>query len=500
MCGILLVKSTSDIPLSQHFQALKKIESRGPDLTRWKYQNNIFIAQSVLHITGSDTYYQQTHKNFLAYNGEIYNYRWQGYYNNDIELLHDLVPARINELKQCEGMWAWAWTDFNQILYASDPQGEKCLYRYQDSDILIVSSEISAILEYRKLSLDIKDYTTKHWPVISSTPWQGIDRVPPGVAFNAVGIGKKIDSVFDWRQDTSYQNIDEAYEEFSSVFQRVMQDMIPTEPYGICFSAGVDTSCILAQLPNVQHLYSVNSIGKDTVSIHADKFLSIEQQTKLITIDLDAQQWAEFFKQVIDRTCMPVQSWSFVGQWVIASQCQERVLFGGVGADELFGGYDIYRTLEYTDEHCTSPYSWSVDDAEMQCLWNQCMDFYHDPRPATLLMDYLIQCSAVDLRGVDITTQSFGIEPRSPFTHPAMIKFALNLPYEYRQGKPLLKRLFLETWSKDLLLPKQGFSGHCNDSYPYLGIDIPRSNDRMLDWKNINREVFTSRWTNSKLI
>jgi asparagine synthase (glutamine-hydrolysing) len=34
-----------------------------------------------------------------------------------------------------------------------------------------------------------------------------------------------------------------------------------------------------------------------------------------------------------------VQSWSFVGQWIVSEQCKQRVLFTGVGADELFGGY-----------------------------------------------------------------------------------------------------------------------------------------------------------------
>jgi hypothetical protein len=92
-----------------------------------------------------------------------------------------------------------------------------------------------------------------------------------------------------------------------------------------------------------------------------------------------------------------------------------------------------------------------------------------------------------------------GIEPRSPVMGILrMIKFALNLPWHYRVGttaKPIIRQQFLQNWSADLIYPKQGFTGHCNDSYNWLDIDITRSQDRMQDWKNISQAGFT-RWCN----
>ena len=142
MCGILLVQSQSHIPLEHHLAALRLLEPRGPDFSVHQYHNGIFIGQTVLHITGSADAYQTRGTSFVAYNGEIYNYRDFGSYSNDIELIRQTVPHDISRFKQMEGMWAWAWTDFDRVLYAKDPQGEKALYRYQDDDILIVSSEI----------------------------------------------------------------------------------------------------------------------------------------------------------------------------------------------------------------------------------------------------------------------------------------------------------------------------------------------------------------------
>ena len=55
MCGILLVKSREDLPLELHLKALDILKSRGPDRTRYQYTNGIFIAQVVLHITGTSS-------------------------------------------------------------------------------------------------------------------------------------------------------------------------------------------------------------------------------------------------------------------------------------------------------------------------------------------------------------------------------------------------------------------------------------------------------------
>ena len=141
MCGILLVRSRDKIPLQKHFDALKQIQSRGPDFMRYRHENGIFIGHTVLHITGDREYYDNSHRNFLAYNGEIYNYRDLGAYRTDTEFVHECVENDLGRLTAGWGPWAWAWTDSETVLYASDPQGERALYQYQDDNILIVCSD-----------------------------------------------------------------------------------------------------------------------------------------------------------------------------------------------------------------------------------------------------------------------------------------------------------------------------------------------------------------------
>jgi asparagine synthase (glutamine-hydrolysing) len=500
MCGILLVHSRNTIPLEQHLPAINILKTRGPDFTRYRHHNNIFVAQTVLHITGTDEFYNTQREDFFAFNGEIYNHHRHGNYSNDIEIAYNAAQTDPVKFKHFEGPWAWCYVNGEQYCYATDPQGERCLYRYQDDDILIVASEVAAILQYKKIGLDIQPYTERHWPVHSRTPWRGIERVPPGMMFNEQNQVLKIDSIFDWHDQTLYNNIQEAAEDFKTVFADVICDMRPKESFGITFSGGLDSACVLAALPEVDHLYTINNVGKDTISNQVCRFLTTEQQARLVQLDINEKEWAQGFIDVTQRTRMPVQSWSFVGQWKIAQQCQERILFTGVGADELFGGYNVYRNLKYTDTHSASPYSYfdpAAADANILATWKQCLEFYNgDARQATLMMDYVTQISAVDLRGVDTCTSAHGVESRSPFVHPAIIKFALNLPFKYKVGetlKPIIQYQFLNNWTQELLFPKQGFSGHCNDSYEFLGIDIPRDSDRHQDWQNIVFAGF-SRW------
>jgi len=491
MCGVLYVKSTTDIPLQKHTQALEILKDRGPDFTCYQHHGRVFCAQTVLHITGNTQFYNRQSDDFFAFNGEIYNYRWFGSYSNDTELMYRAVKdAPVKKLKYVEGPWAWVYAQGDQVIYATDPQGERCLYRYQDDNILIVSSEVAAILVYIQPKLQDVEYTTKHYPIWQNTPWQGIERCVPGVMYDQSGNTTVIDSIFLWAKPSGIQTLDQAWEEYQPMWERVITDMRPETSYACTFSGGLDSGVVAKSLPQSQHYYTTNMLGKDPVSEQSQRMLEGNQRDKIINIDVTEQQWADAFEQVCRRTLMPVQSYSFVGQWIIAQHCKERVLFTGVGADELFGGYGVYSQLEYTTQTSASPYSAFGNDSHAQQLWQQCLHAHQDQaEPATLLMDYITQICAIDMRGIDVCTMAHGIEPRSPFVHPKIIRFALGLPMHLRRGKPLIRRQFLKSWPEEMILPKKGFTGHCNDSLPWMKFTVP-DQARAPQWKQIVKTGF----------
>jgi asparagine synthetase B (glutamine-hydrolysing) len=320
-----------------------------------------------------------------------------------------------------------------------------------------VSSEIAPILEYRNIELNIVAHQEKHWPVRRQTPWKGITRCQSGMMYSNANAPVKIDSIFDWHKKNYFVTFNEAYEEFKHTFEKVIVSMTPKQPFGITVSGGLDSACVLKYLPQADHFYTVDTVGKDTVSPLASRLLTESQQQRNIKLPLDPETWASEYKQAVQHSKMPMQSWSFVGQWHIAKHCQERILFTGVGADELFGGYSTYQDLVFRNDFSNSPYiKFNNEDQDAKQDWQQCLEFYQGyGGPATLLMDYITMISSVDLRGVDAMTQAHGVEPRSPFVHPNIIKFAINLPWKFKLGKPFIKQMFLEKWPQDFVLPKQ---------------------------------------------
>ena len=492
MCGILLVQSRDQIPLKQHLAALGKLSSRGPDFSRYQHINNIFVGQTVLHITGDRNYYTDRHENFLAYNGEIYNYQQLGNYGNDIEFVHDCVEHDLDRLAQGWGPWAWAWTNGVTVLYASDPQGERCLYQYQDDSILIVCSEVAPILDYigpNKIDLP---YKNKLWTITDATPYADVIKIAPGQLYQDGHDVKNIDNIWSWIGKTVPNNINEAYEEFQSAWKSVTTAMTPACPAALTYSGGLDSSIILSHIDNLE-LYTVNNTGKDPIVDRIHEFLTADEQTRLHILAVDEQQWAKNFEELIDHTCLPAQSWSQVSNWIVNKACQQRVLFSGIGADELFGGYDVYQTLKYTVQASASPYSQHGSSK----TWQRCLDAYdNDPRQATLLMDYIYQVTGCDARGADVISGAWGIESRSPFLARPIMQLALNLPFDFKVNtvtKPLIRRMFLQRWPESLIFPKKGFTGHANDSLPYLPVTIDSTGDRHQDWKLISQGMFYDR-------
>jgi len=485
MCGILLVQSKDNIDINQHLAALKVLESRGPDYTRYEYRNNIFIAQAVLHITGSDNFYNEKRQDFLAYNGEIYNKRWFGYTdNNDVELVYSAVKDSLKKFKHFEGPWAWAYTDFEQVSYAADPQGERYLYQYQDESILIVCSEVAPILTYiDAVKVDVP-YSNKTWTMQTETPWQGITRLEPGRLYTGGDAAYIIDNIWSWVKPTTYTSIEEAQEEFNMLWDKTMSEIRPSTSTALSYSGGIDSSIILKSLSDTQ-LITIDMTGKDPIAAGVENAIKVNEE-----------QYAKEYLELLKRTQMPAQSWSFVGKWMVAKACQARVLFTGLGADELFGGYGVYQTIKYDQDQSYSPYSEHGDPA----IWQKCLEVYAgDPHQATLLMDYWYQVIGCDAPGLDRIGGAWGIETRNPFLSRRIMEFALNLPWEYKVNtttKPILRQKYLQYYPEESMLPKQGFAGHANDALPWLGVDIVPTGNRYNDWKQIARRTFYANSSN----
>lgn len=459
MCGILLVKSSSPFKDEYHLNALKILEPRGPDYTRWQFKNNIFIGQTVLHITGTNEIYNED-CNF-AFNGEIYNYNQLSNLSSDTHLAKNIVKKQDwHKIKEWKGPWAWVETDFNDVFYATDPQYEKHLFVYHDSNILIVTSEIKCILYYVNLKIKYTEWNTKHWPMLDNIPYYNVTRATPGMLYKNGQLFKTLNSIDDWKSDYT-KEYDQAIDDLDQILTDVCLSMVPPEDFVISYSGGLDSSLLKTYFPTARTV-SLDILGKDPIA----EVISADQK---IVVDLD--NWAKSYVQVVEHTQLPLGSWNWASYSILAKNISERIIITGSGADELFGGYPYHLTSE------TSPYSNTTTNV--------------------FLNDYKIQQGGVDLLGLDLVSGMYGKESRSPFTHPDVIKFALSLPKKYKintRCKSILHDLYLKRTGKILTQKKQGFAGHCNDSISLIDPKyIYRSTDRLTQWKEFIQDDFYNR-------
>jgi asparagine synthetase B (glutamine-hydrolysing) len=98
MCGILFIFSKKGRVLNKNncLKSQNSLRNRGPNkiLANFFYKNKVFICNTILSIEGNikkgSHLYSLKNKDYISYNGEIYNYESIAngkYYNNDTEFL-----------------------------------------------------------------------------------------------------------------------------------------------------------------------------------------------------------------------------------------------------------------------------------------------------------------------------------------------------------------------------------------------------------------------------
>lgn len=545
MCGILTAVSLPNQTLDQRAcrRALSRLSWRGPDLcvpTAWG--ERVFLGQTVLSLTGEAAAHPASYvwsrcgRYAIAFNGEIYNYRtlaqrWLGTVlplseaTTDTEVLVNLhtVKAAADIPELLDGMFAYAVldTEAGHIYVARDVQGEKSLFTAASHGVTVVASEIGALRSLLgRLEPDaqvMRDYfRTRHFMPFSGTAFKDVRHVEPG-ALERLDIDTGQWSVVaqrrlrDWIDPAVHErnltrSIDDLADELDALLTTAANQMIPTaRPWAAVVSGGVDSSLLAAYLLAVAEpdlLVAVDHVGKDEISSDLSGFEQVLGQP----IDVLRVGAASYAGEVVrcQQVCAgPLGAHSFVPQSLQSAFVRARgarVLFGGEGGDELFGGYDAYlRLSSQSGPYSPSPYLTHiepevefVEDApgrvqqQLASAWTESLDAYahvEDMAERRLLAacygDAAFQLPAVGLRGGDLMSMMWSVETRCMLMRRDVVAFALNLPGRARidaatptdtlRTKVLLKRLFLRRYPADLLVKKQGFAGFPNEAASYLG-------------------------------
>jgi asparagine synthase (glutamine-hydrolysing) len=312
----------------------------------------------------------------LAYNGELYNFRslrdmlekdgtaFQTRGDTEVVLRHG-AKHWASGLPAYNGMFAFALWDQarGRLLLARDRIGIKPLYYAPLADGGIAfASELTALLEHagvrRKLSLEgLESYFFSDYAAAPLTLVEGVCKLPPG-HWLEWSDGRATEPRAYFHLVVSESRPREtpralAGELWSRLAAAVDRQMMSDVPVGVFLSGGIDSSCVatLAQQcsPKALRTFSIafddptfdeSGHARDVARRIGSRHIE-ERLTEANLIDVVDVALASLDEPLADPSYLPTYLVSKL------AAAEVKVVLGGDGGDEVFGGYPTYGAHRY---------------------------------------------------------------------------------------------------------------------------------------------------------
>ena len=369
MCGIAGFTnkiSNADEVIEKMMEAIKH---RGPDSGGKHVDSGIALGFRRLSIidlsTGSQPLYNEDRSLVLTFNGEIYNYRElrdeliaAGHCfstNTDSEvLLHGYEEWGKDMLPKLRGMFAFViWNSNNQELFgARDFFGIKPLYYTKMGESFIFGSEIKSFLLHPDFKKELNEtalenYLTFQYSPCEETFFKGVYKLLPAHWFSYRDGEFRTERYWSINFEADEKpDLDEWVERISETFKNSVEaHKIADVEVGSFLSSGVDSSYVAA-VANVDKTFTVgfgedekyNEIG---YAKEFSKYIGKENISKVIT----PEEYWDTFPKIQYHMDEPLADPAAVALYFVCKLASERVkvVLSGEGADEIFGGYNIYK-------------------------------------------------------------------------------------------------------------------------------------------------------------
>lgn len=372
MCGFagyITVEGEGNEYKDDLIEMMNSIKHRGPDDEGTHIDDMAglgFRRLSIIGIeNGKQPMYNEDNSIVVTFNGEIYNYQEikdelikKGHiFKTDADtevLVHGYEEYGIELLQKLRGMYAFAiWNrEKKEMLMARDIFGIKPLFYTQTKKDFVFGSEIKSILKFpnvRKVFNPeaLESYLSFQYSVLNETFFKGIFRLPPAhyLLWKDGSIEVKRYYSPEFNADDSI-TFDEAVRKVNDVMKNSIEaHKISDTEVGGFLSGGVDSSYIVAR-SNLDKTFSVGFDYPRCNEIPLAKTLSdyvgVKNKSKLIT----TEEYFEEFPKIMNHADEPLSDPSCIALYFLCRLASEqvKVVLSGEGSDELFGGYNIYKS------------------------------------------------------------------------------------------------------------------------------------------------------------
>ena len=344
------------------------IKHRGPDSDGYYVDNNIALGFRRLSIIdldkGSQPIFSEDKNKVIVFNGEIYNYKEireelksKGHKfstNTDTEvILHGYEEYKEDILNKLRGMFAFVIYDIKEksLFGARDFYGIKPFYYYYDNENFLFGSEIKSFLgnpNFKKeLNKDmLSQYLTFQCSIGEDTFFKNTYKLLPGHYFIYKDKELEVKKYYEVKLEP---NDDKSLEEWVSGIREVIDNSVLAHKVsdvevGSFLSSGVDSS-LIAKLSSVDKTFTVGYDNKKYSEIDYAKEFSDKINVSNVSKKISKEEYFKEFSNVQYYMDEPLADASAVMLYFLSKTASKhvKVCLSGEGADEIFGGYNIYH-------------------------------------------------------------------------------------------------------------------------------------------------------------
>lgn len=380
------------------------------------------------------------------------------------------------------GMFVFAlWDEEKEELFClRDQFGTKPFYYYQTADgRLLYGTSIRKILEQPGFVKELNEemlqlYLSLTYVAGEDTFFKGMKKLLPGRYL--LWKDGKMEIKRYWRPEfhpDESKSLEEWADEIHTTLKTIMPEVKAKDESAESFlSGGVDSSYVLA-MSDVENAdtcgYAEERFDESRLAAETVKILGRKCLRSLIT----PEQYFEIVPHVMYHMEQPLGDASAI---VFAIACQDTVkhtklCYSGEGADEFFGGYNMYRNAERYGDNLKTFYVGNTNIMKEDEKKKILKRYYEGVLPINLVkeiyeenegQDPLTKMSDVDIQiwlegdiylNVDKMSTAAGLEIRMPLTDRRIFDIASRMPSKYKVNEEQNKVAFRTAAAK--VLPEE---------------------------------------------
>jgi asparagine synthase (glutamine-hydrolysing) len=381
MCGIagILSSTAAAAPpaCAELAVMIGQLHHRGPDGNGTYCDGEVGLAHARLSIidltTGDQPIHNEDKTVWVVFNGEIFNYielraalERQGhrfYTHSDTEVLVHLYEEHGDDfVRHLNGQFAIAlWdTRTQRLVLARDRTGIRPLFHTTVGGRLLFASEAKALFAVAGVPrcldpLALAEVFTFWAPIGDRSVFEGVRSLPPGHLMAVQGGRTQNRCYWDWDfpvepVDDSRSAADCAEELRALMVDAVRLQLRADVPVGAYLSGGLDSSVITSLI----HNFTDTPLRTFSVTFEDDEFDEGPYQRELAgylgtqhsQVRCTRADIAAAFPRALWHAEAPILRTAPTPLMLLSASVREqgyKVVLTGEGADEVFGGYDIFK-------------------------------------------------------------------------------------------------------------------------------------------------------------